>query len=162
MNKYEKAHISQVIELSKSILVLPATNASSERSFSLLWLVKSYLRATTGQGGLNHLMKLSLTWRIKLERCCKGVYPEKRQKNIIIWEDINVLTHFFPIFSLRFKTFKPYNFCSSKYGQYYMKHKISYLLKHTRRCGAFQELSNFILLETCWHFLWQKRMVWRF
>ena len=29
-----------------------------------------------------------------------------------------VLTHFFPIFSLRFKFFKPYNFCSSKYGQY--------------------------------------------
>ena len=59
MNKYEKAHISQVIELSKSILVLPATNASSERSFSLLWLVKSYLRATTGQGRLNHFMNLS-------------------------------------------------------------------------------------------------------
>ena len=31
MNTYEKAHISQVIELFKLILVLPATNASSER-----------------------------------------------------------------------------------------------------------------------------------
>ena len=59
MNTYEKAHISQVIELFKLILVLPATNASSERSFSLLRLVKSYLRATTGQGRLNHLMILS-------------------------------------------------------------------------------------------------------
>ena len=56
MNTYEKTHISQVIELFKLILVLPATNASSERSFSLLRLVKSYLRATTGQGRLNHLM----------------------------------------------------------------------------------------------------------
>ena len=54
-----KTHISQVIELFKLILVLPATNASSERSFSLLRLVKSYLRATTGQGWLNHLMILS-------------------------------------------------------------------------------------------------------
>ena len=41
------------------ILVLPATNASSERSFSLLRLLKSYLRATTGQGWLNHVMILS-------------------------------------------------------------------------------------------------------
>ena len=42
MNTYEKAYISQVIELFKLILVLPATNASSERSYSLLRLVKSY------------------------------------------------------------------------------------------------------------------------
>ena len=59
MNRYEKAHISSVIELFKLILVLPATNASSERSFSLLRLVKSYLRATTGQGRLIHLMILN-------------------------------------------------------------------------------------------------------
>ena len=36
MNTYEKAHISQAIELFKLILVLPAVNASSERSFSLM------------------------------------------------------------------------------------------------------------------------------
>ena len=59
INTYEKAHISQVIKLFKLILVLPATNASSKISFSLLRLVKSYLRATTGQGRLNHLMILS-------------------------------------------------------------------------------------------------------
>ena len=59
INTYEKAHISQVIKLFKLILVLPATNASSKISFSLLRLVKSYLRATTGQGRLNHLMTLS-------------------------------------------------------------------------------------------------------
>ena len=59
MNTFEKAHISQVIELFKFILVLPATNALSERSFTLLRLIKSYFRATTGQGWLNHLMFLS-------------------------------------------------------------------------------------------------------
>ena len=59
INTYEKAHISQVIKLLKLILVLPATNASSERSFRLLRLVKSYLGATTGQDRLNHLMILS-------------------------------------------------------------------------------------------------------
>ena len=36
MNTYEKAHISQVIKFFKLILVLPTTNASSEKSFSLL------------------------------------------------------------------------------------------------------------------------------
>ena len=56
MNTYEKAHISQVIELFKLILVLPTANASSERSFSLLRLVKSYLRATIGQGRLYQSM----------------------------------------------------------------------------------------------------------
>ena len=50
MNTYEKVHMSQVIKLFKLILVLPATNASSERSFGLMLLVKSYLRATTSQG----------------------------------------------------------------------------------------------------------------
>ena len=59
MNTYEKAHISQVIELFKLILVLPATNASSERSFSLLRLEKSYVRATTAQDRLNDLIILS-------------------------------------------------------------------------------------------------------
>ena len=59
MNAYEKAHISQVKELFKLILVSTATNTSSERYFSLLRIVKSYLRATTGQGRLNHSMILS-------------------------------------------------------------------------------------------------------
>ena len=52
MNTYEKTHISQVIELFKLILILTATKASSQRSFSLLRHVKSYLSATTGQGRL--------------------------------------------------------------------------------------------------------------
>ena len=73
MNTYEKAHISQVIELFKLILVLPATNASSERSFSLLRLVKSYLRATTGQGRLNHLMILS-AYKENIDRFLPSVF----------------------------------------------------------------------------------------
>ena len=59
MNTYEKAHICQAIELFKLILVFLATSASSERSFSFLRLVKSYLLATTAQGQLSHLMILS-------------------------------------------------------------------------------------------------------
>ena len=37
---------------------MPATNAVSERSFSALKRVKTYLRSTTGDSRLNHLMML--------------------------------------------------------------------------------------------------------
>ena len=37
---------------------MPATNATSERSFSALRHVKTYLRATMGQEHLNYLMLL--------------------------------------------------------------------------------------------------------
>ncbi len=50
--------ISQVSRLMQLVLVMPATNATSERSFSALRRVKSYLRSTTGQERLNYLMLL--------------------------------------------------------------------------------------------------------
>ena len=40
------------------VMVMPATNATSERSFSALRRVKSYLRSTMGQEILNYLMLL--------------------------------------------------------------------------------------------------------
>ena len=42
------------------MLVMPATNVVSERSFSALKRVKTYLRSTTGEGRLNHLMLLQV------------------------------------------------------------------------------------------------------
>ncbi|KAI0207300.1 hypothetical protein LSAT2_008046, partial [Lamellibrachia satsuma] len=42
----------------KLILVMPATNATSERSFSALRRVKTYSRTTKTQARLNHLMLL--------------------------------------------------------------------------------------------------------
>ena len=53
-----KAHFSEVVLLIKLILVLPATNATSERSFSAMKRVKSHLRATMGQERLNNLIVL--------------------------------------------------------------------------------------------------------
>ena len=50
--------LSEVYKLLKLILVLPATNAISERSFSALRRVKTYLRSTMNQSRLNHLMLL--------------------------------------------------------------------------------------------------------
>ena len=50
--------MTQVVTLAKLILVMPATNASSERSFSSLRRIKTYLRSTMTQSRLNHIMIL--------------------------------------------------------------------------------------------------------
>ena len=47
---------SEIIKLLKIILVMPATNAISERSFSQLRRIKTYLRSTMTQQRLNHCM----------------------------------------------------------------------------------------------------------
>lgn len=52
--------LSSVKRLMQLILVMPATNASSERSFSALRRVKTYLRATMKQERLNYLMLLHI------------------------------------------------------------------------------------------------------
>ena len=44
--------------MAKLLLVMPATNSTSERSFSCMRHVKSYLRSTMTQERLNNLMIL--------------------------------------------------------------------------------------------------------
>ena len=54
-----KLLLSEICILGKLMLVMTATNAVSERSFSALTRVKTYLpRSTTGEARLNHLMLL--------------------------------------------------------------------------------------------------------
>ena len=53
-----KLLLSEICTHGKLMPVMPATNAVSERSFSALKRVKTYLRSTTGEGRLNHLMLL--------------------------------------------------------------------------------------------------------
>ena len=53
-----KVAFSSVLTAVKLLLVMPATNATSERSFSALRRVKTYLRTTMTQNRLNHLMVL--------------------------------------------------------------------------------------------------------
>lgn len=50
--------MSQVVILAKLLLVMPATNAVSERSFSALKRVKTYLRGSMTDKRLNNLMIL--------------------------------------------------------------------------------------------------------
>ena len=54
----KKKLLSEVIKLTKLILVAPATNAISERSFSTLKRLKTCLRSTMTNNRLNHLMLL--------------------------------------------------------------------------------------------------------
>ena len=48
----------EVAQIARLILVLPATNATSERSFSALKRIKTALRSTMGQTRMNHLLLL--------------------------------------------------------------------------------------------------------
>ena len=52
--------LDQVRWLFELIMVMPATNATSERSFSALRCLKNYLRTTMSQQWLNHLMILHI------------------------------------------------------------------------------------------------------
>ena len=57
-NNAELTIYSEVVTLLKLILVSPATNATSERTFSAMRRIKTYLRSTMGQARLNSLMLL--------------------------------------------------------------------------------------------------------
>ena len=56
MSSAEKCLMYQVTKLVKLLMTVPASNASSERSFSALRRMKTYLRATMKQERLNHMM----------------------------------------------------------------------------------------------------------
>ena len=56
MSEPEKSLFSQVVKLTRLLLVIPATNAVSERSFSAMRRIKTYLRSTMLQERLNAVM----------------------------------------------------------------------------------------------------------
>ena len=56
LNETTKGFAPQVIVLAKILLVMPAANAGSERSFSAMKWVKTYLRFATSDCQLNHFM----------------------------------------------------------------------------------------------------------
>ena len=51
-----KSFVPQAIVLAKILLAMPATNTVSEQSFCAMKRVKTYLRSTTSDCRLNHLM----------------------------------------------------------------------------------------------------------
>ena len=52
--------MQQVCNVARLLLTLPATNATSERTFSTMRRLKTYLRSTMSQTRLNHVMILSI------------------------------------------------------------------------------------------------------
>lgn len=67
----QKQLLSEVCTVMMLILVMPATNATLERTFSALRRIKSYLRSTMSQGRINNLIVVhvhkDVTNNIKLE-----------------------------------------------------------------------------------------------
>ena len=55
-----KKFYSEVCTVVRLILVMPASNAISERTFSVMRRVKTYLRSTMNQSRLNHVMILNI------------------------------------------------------------------------------------------------------
>ena len=55
-NKSQKVLLADVLELTRHFLVMPATDASSERAFSGMRRIKTYLRNSTTNNRLNHCM----------------------------------------------------------------------------------------------------------
>ena len=56
----EKDLMSQVVILVQLVMVIPATNAISERSFSAMRIIKTYLRSAVLQEQLNATMVLHI------------------------------------------------------------------------------------------------------
>ena len=76
--------IDVVILAFNILLIIPATNATSERSFSALKRIKSYLRSTMTQGRLNHLMLLyyhqDLTDTLNMQEVANDFICAKEQR----------------------------------------------------------------------------------
>ena len=60
LSRAQRTFFKQVCWIARLILVSPATNATSERSFSCMKRIKSYLRSTMNQSRLNSLMTLNI------------------------------------------------------------------------------------------------------
>ena len=54
----KKQLLSEVFTVVKLVLVVPATNSTSERTFSALRRIRTYLHSAMSQDRLNHLMIL--------------------------------------------------------------------------------------------------------
>ena len=81
--------LPQIVKLAKIYLVLLATNSVSERSFSALKRVKTYLRSTMKQKRLDHLMMKhvhkSLTEDLSLIDCANDFVGRMENKRRCVW-----------------------------------------------------------------------------
>ena len=62
LSQAQKSFFSEVCTLAHLILIMLAINAVSERSFSAMKCLKTYLRGTMCQSRRNHVMMLNINW----------------------------------------------------------------------------------------------------
>ena len=83
----QRSLLNVVILAFHILLVMPATNATSERSFSALRRIKSYLRSTMTQRRLNHLMLLhyhqDLTDLLNMQEVANDFISAKEQRSTV-------------------------------------------------------------------------------
>ena len=76
--------LSEIATVLKLILLLPATNAQSERVFSSLRRVKTYLRNSMSQGKLNHVMLMNVhkeeTKKVSLEEVAEEFISKNERR----------------------------------------------------------------------------------
>ena len=76
---------AEVIKLVKLILIMPASNDVSDRSFSSLKRIKNYLRSVATNNRLNHLLILHihklLTERLDLTKVLMSSLKEEKEQN---------------------------------------------------------------------------------
>jgi hypothetical protein len=75
ISEAQRSFFSEIVKLTRLLLVIPATNAISERSFSAMRRIKAYLRSTMLQERLNSVMVMhihkDLTESVDLPNICK-------------------------------------------------------------------------------------------
>ena len=82
LSTIQRKLLTTVCRVFQLLLILPATNATAERSFSALRRIKSWLRSRMSQAMLNHLMILhyhqDLTDSLDL-KCIANEYVAKNE-----------------------------------------------------------------------------------
>ena len=73
----QKDYFSELVKLVKLISVIPATNTTSERSFSALRRLKTWLRTTTSQTRLNWCMLLHVHENLTARLNIRNPYSER-------------------------------------------------------------------------------------
>ena len=81
MSAAEKAVFSELVKLVRLLLTMPATNAVSERSFSAMRRISTYLRSTMLQERLNATMVLHIHKDLKDLLDLKAVGNDFRAKS---------------------------------------------------------------------------------
>ena len=87
-SQWKLDHYSQILIVLKLILILPASNCTSERSFSAMKRIKTYLRTTMSQKRLNWLMILHVhkerTDNLSIERIV-NLFVDRKEERLRIF-----------------------------------------------------------------------------